>query len=167
MRNRCTAATKKDKTEHFKKLYEKAEKEHNVKDIYSLTKQQLGWSTGGPPEVFLLDGKSESAPGKLANAQMKFYEENMKKLTDKLGEDREGGDPVATLQEAIDKWPGAVDRPVFKFRDINISETVELIRKLGNSTAFGHVRLDSLTFKLVASSLYIPLNHLINLSLRK
>ena len=54
-----------------------------------------------------------------------------------------------------------------QLKEITLSETVTLLKQLGNSFAFGHDRLDSLTFKLVATSLFVPLNHLINLSIRR
>ena len=50
-------------------------------------------------------------------------------------------------------------------REITLTETVELIRTLGNGKAFGHDTLDAMTLKLTAPSVLVPLQHLINLSI--
>ena len=66
----------------------------------------------------------------------------------------------------MEKWTGAADREIFKLREVTMIETLELVKKLGNLTAFGHDHLNSLTVKLTVASLYRPLNHLIKLSIR-
>ena len=70
------------------------------------------------------------------------------------------------LMQAMDKWSGVGQREMFKLREISLVEFVEMIRLLGNSTVFGHDQLDSQMTKLATASLYKPLNHLINLSIK-
>ena len=40
---------RKDKKEHFKELFDKAEETNDVKNTFRIAKEQLGWNTGGPP----------------------------------------------------------------------------------------------------------------------
>ena len=51
-------------------------------------------------------------------------------------------------------------------RQINLSETVELIKSVGNSKSFGQDELDGTTIKMIAPSVYRPIQHLINLSIK-
>ena len=74
-------------------------------------------------------------------------------------------DPVSYLREAITRWgQKANERELFNFRDISLSETVDLIKCFGNSSSFGDDEIDVVTLKVVAPYIYIPLNHIINLS---
>ena len=95
---------------------------------------------------------------------MNFYQETIGRLNQKLSDTP--GDPLDILREAMDSWEGANERKIFNLREVTLIETVELIRLLGNSTAFGHDLMDSQTIKLTVTSLYCPLNFLINLSIR-
>ena len=58
-------------------------------------------------------------------------------------------------------------RPVFEFRNVTLAETDKLISSLKNSQSSGHDGLDTLAFKSATSNLLIPVQHLINLSLRR
>ena len=84
LRNKCTLETKKDKVRHFKKIYEEAENNNDMKTVYNTTKQQLGWKTGGPPELFLMERKTVSAPSDIANVQSDYYEKKVKDINEIL-----------------------------------------------------------------------------------
>ena len=63
------------------------------------------------------------------------------------------------------EWEERDARPIFKFREISLSETVKLISTLGNSEAFGTDNLDSLGIKTVIGEISGPIQHLVNTSL--
>ena len=46
-------------------------------------------------------------------------------------------------------------------------DIVNVLKALGNSTAFGHDGIDSMSIKMAATSLYLPLKFIVNLSIRK
>ena len=48
MRNKVLEKVRKEKKEHFKELFDKAEKINDVKNTFRIAKEQLGWNTGGP-----------------------------------------------------------------------------------------------------------------------
>ena len=52
LRNKVSALVRKDKIRHFNRLYEKADKD--VKTLCRVTKDQLGWNTGGPPSSLVV-----------------------------------------------------------------------------------------------------------------
>ena len=87
-----------------------------------MTKQQLGWAAAGPPELLILEGKSISAPGDMAEAQLRCYENKITRLMDRLPDSN--SNPLSTLREAMDNWTGAAARPKFKLHEISLSETV-------------------------------------------
>ena len=48
MRNKVLEKVRKYKKEHFKELFDKAEKTNHVKNTFRIAKEQLCWNTGGP-----------------------------------------------------------------------------------------------------------------------
>ena len=75
--------------------------------------------------------------------------------------------PTKHLEEALKRWGKAADdRDEFSLSEIDMLETVKLIGSLGNGKAFGHDELDAISLKLVAPSIYLPIQHLVNLSIR-
>ena len=106
-----------------------------------------------------------TSPKDIAEAQNDFFINKVEMLRTQLP--RPHNDPLKTLREAMNRWELATDRPSFSLREVLLTETVEIINSLGNSTAYGHDYLDAASIKLAASHLYIPLNFIINLSVRK
>ena len=75
-------------------------------------------------------------------------------------------DPLNLLKQALDKWKNKDKVNTFSFKEISILETSNLVAKLGNSVSYGHDGIDALTFKLILPTILIPLNHLVNTSLK-
>ena len=48
-RNNLTECVCRDKKKHFEQLYNKADKTNDTRELYRITREQLGWMTGGPP----------------------------------------------------------------------------------------------------------------------
>ena len=67
LRNRCTLETKKDNKLHYENMYNKCETDRDIKTTFRITKYQLGWTTGGQPETFLVDGKQVNSPKKITD----------------------------------------------------------------------------------------------------
>ena len=163
LRNKCTAETKKDKNMHFNKMYEDIIGKQDIRKLFNKTKIQLGWKSSGPPDMLCVDGKAVTAPGDIAQIQMDYFSNKVRKLIEKLPVTR--GDPSAILKEALNAWTGKDERTVFKLRKINRMEMIKLIGELSNSKAFGNDGLDSLAIKLAATSIHVPLLHIVNLSI--
>ena len=75
---------KKDRTNHFKEIYEQLENNKDTRGTYNLLKNQAGWRAPGPPTTFLVDGKLEKSPQKLAELQMTYFHEKISKLQSQL-----------------------------------------------------------------------------------
>ena len=148
---------------YFERQYNKCEIENDTKRMYNITKTQLGWKTGGPPESFLVNGKPNNNPTLMANMQLKFFTEKVKKLIAKLP--RPQGDPLAVLRAAMERWSKAGNRETFSLKTITEREMIGILGELGNSTTFGHDKLDALSLKVIASNIYKPLTHIINRSI--
>ena len=101
----------------------------------------------------------------MCNIQMNFFHSKISKLMDTLPTNNL--DPASTLAAALNKWNGAHDRNMFTLKEINETETVEIIKLLGNNTSFRDDKLDARTIKIAADILYSPRTHLINLSITK
>ena len=111
-----------------------------------------------------MNGKQVSAPKQLADIQQKFFKDKSKRLSDEIPDTVE--DPHKLLKKALNDWGQKADeRTSFKLRTVTLTETAELLRKLGNTRAFGHDTIDALSLKIAASSLLAPIQFLINLSI--
>ena len=164
LRNDCTSMVRKDRIKRYKEIHIDIDERKDTRDLYNQTKAQLGWNSSKTPETFLVDGMSVSAPRKLANIQLKYFNNKIKSLVDNLPP--VSGDPCRYLVLALSKWRNRMDRQMFNLKEITLLETVQLLKKMGNSKSFGHDQLDSWSLKLIASHIYLPLQHIINLSIR-
>ena len=163
-RNLCTSSLREDRRASAKQDFEKCDREKDAGKLYKLTKARLGWDTGCSPITFLVNGNQVTAPKKLADIQQKFFIDKSRKLAEELPITNE--DPHKLLRKAINDWgQKAEDRKSFKLRKVTLTETAELLRKLGNTRAFGHDTMDALSLKMAATSLLAPINFLINLSI--
>ena len=52
-RKLVTKECRKDKKLHYEKLFENCDKNNDIKTLYKITKQQLGWEGGGVPLIVL------------------------------------------------------------------------------------------------------------------
>ena len=165
-RNKCTEKMRSDKKKHFQKMYDEYDEKGDIKNLYRATKEQLGWHTGGPPQSLVVNGVRISAPKKIADCMQNYYVKKMKDLMETLPRVREN--PLKTLEKSIEKWENrGINRPILKLQKITSSQTLSMIREMGNNTSFGHDFLDSLSIKMGAEILANPLTYLINLSLDK
>ena len=165
LRNKCSANVKSDKANHFRKLYDKHDKEKDSRNLYQLTKNQLGWKNKGPPTSLVIKGKLFTAPRDIAEQQQIYFKEKVETLQKSIPPPT--ADPLGILKTAMGKWSKAKDRTIFTIKEVSLLDTVKVIKQLGNSTAFGHDKLDAMSIKLAATSLFAPLNFLVNLSIRK
>ena len=163
-RNECTKMNNKDRNNHFKKIYTDIANEKDTKNLHKTTRELLGWSTGGPPKQFLVDGKMIQSPKELANTQINYYTEKLSKITQNLPANTE--DPLRILKDVATTWEGRDSVNTMKFCELSDLDIVKLISDMGNSTSFGHDNLDSFSMKLAATHLYKPLKHLVNSSLK-
>ena len=163
-RNLCTKNLSKLKNAHYTHIFEKFDRENDSKSIFNTTKKLLKWKTGSSPQSFLIQGKWIRRPVDLANEQMKFFNEKVRKLIHNLPVTPTN--PLGWLINARMKWKHKDKIGNFSFKQITLLETNQLITSLGNSTTAGIDLIDALTIKSVASELAPPIQHLINTSLR-
>ena len=164
LRNQCTKMTDRDRKAHLKQTYHKIAQEKDTKKLHKTTRELLGWTTGGPPSRFLIDGKVVESPRQLAMEQMKFYTKKLKDIRENLPDNTE--DPLNKLDELFSSWEGKDTVPVMEFRELTDTDILGLVSSLGNSTSWGHDKLDAFSLKLAISKLYKPLGHIVNSSLR-
>ena len=74
-------------------------------------------------------------------------------------------DPLKWLRGAFSRWERKGKLDIFQFREVTLDETIKMIGRLSNSTAFGIDSIDSLSIKLATLHLAQPIRHLINVSL--
>ena len=120
---------------------------------------------GYSSQQYCQDGRVIRKPQEMANLQIKYYEDKIKKLIEKIPVSNRN--PLRFLDSSLDSWEGKVARPTFNFQEISLEETGKLISNLGSSSSFGHDQLDGLALKEVGPHILIPLKHLINKSLQK
>ena len=74
LRNRATKEMREDKKNHYKNLYDRMDTQNNVKGLYNSVRTQLGAKQGGPPQALVIEGIKITAPEKMANEQMSFFD---------------------------------------------------------------------------------------------
>ena len=164
-RNRCVKEVEKCKNEHHQKLFTDIEKEKSTKNLYRMAGELLDRKDGTTPQEFLQGGNIIRKTEQMAEMQMKFYEQKVEGLLDKIP--ISGRNPYETLEKSLDRWEKKDSFEKFKFRSITIVETAKLISSLSDSNALGHDGMDSIAIKTAASRLLKPVQHLVNTSLKK
>ena len=140
------------------------EKEPDTKKLYKAVKQQLGWNGAGPPQSLVVNGARISAPKPLANAMVNYYSEKINKLMESLPRNR--GSPFEVLEAALERWVAhKLRQPLFELVKTNESEILEILKNMGDSSAFGHNFIDAKTMKLAPEILAKPISHLVNISI--
>ena len=162
-RNKCSKNLHKVKIEHFKNLFENLSKENDTRNIYGITRKLLHWKAGSGPQKFLIQGKLIERPIDLANTQIKYFSDKVNKLINNLPASTTN--PLMWLEKAMLRWESHGKFPKFTFRELTLSETIQLVSGLGNSTSAGIDYIDALAIKSAIVSLASPLRHLINTSL--
>ena len=138
-RNQVTKDTRNTKKDFFKKEFEKLANEKDMKNIFKTTRDLCGWSKIAGPKCFLKNGTVNRKPKDLANIQLEFFTNKMVKLQEKLKKKKleKGGvipDPLCRLRRELQKWKGRQNVTTFSFKEISVSDTVNLVRGLGKST---------------------------------
>ena len=163
LRNVCTKLQRNNKSEHMKQMYEKIENEGDRAKLYSITKNLLGWKSGGPPTRFNIEGKIITKQVELANAQATYYVDKVKKI--KFNLPRVRGDPLHYLKKAYNQWRPVQPIPPFRIKKVTEKDIIEILSKHKNSHSFGHDQIDFFTLKLAKKYLAQPIARVINLSL--
>ena len=164
-RNTCSYLAKKDKRNYFTKKYEQCENQGETSKLYSITKKQLGWTTGGTPRSFQVDGKIVNSPKLLADIQNNYFVEKVEKLVSELPSEDSLPDPLEPLKKAFGKLKNKDEIEPLIFKTVTEKTVVNLIKKLKNSGTFGHDCIDTRTIKIAQSVLSKPITRIINLSI--
>ena len=114
--------------------------------------------------MFMVAGQIFRKPVDPANILLKHYIEKVSKMIGGLK--RSGRDPLNFLSVALQKWDEFNSLPTFSLREISVIETLDLMKKLGNTTATGLDGLDALMLKLAVDELKWPITYMINTSIR-
>ena len=165
MRNEVTKDVKKTKDDHFKDILEKLSDTNDTRKIYRTTKQLLGWQPSSTPTSFLVASRLIKKPTELANVLIDHFEQKINILKNKQWPKE--ADPLIPLKAALQRWGNSDQIVSFKFKEISLIETTKLVTNLSNSVSFGHDEVDAMTIKLILPQIIIPLNHLVNTSLRE
>ena len=128
MRNICTKAVKNDRVTHLREQFDNAEKENNSKETHKLAKNLLGWNKDAAPDIFLQDGRMITSPQKMAQLQMEFFIEKVRKIRARLPAKR--NHPLTTLKKAFQRWKDKDNLPMFKLSKISEIETLKLLNSM-------------------------------------
>ena len=150
---------------YISNLYDSYKEKKWSKNLYRTTREILGWKNPVQPSCFISGGSVIRKHRDLANVLQNFYSEKIKKLMSKVK--KNGCDPLEFLECAMSGWAERENFPTFNLREISISETLSLISKLGNTTAFGWDNLDALTIKCGSRLSGPHINQIINLSIHQ
>ena len=164
LRNKCTKLQSTDKKKATEEIFRDIEKNNDSKKLFSITKKLLNWKSGGPPRKLQENGELHLKAEKIANIQMEHFTKKLIKIRSSLGNPKD--DPLRLIKQAFSKWKPKVSVPLFELKTISLKETVELIGKMKNSTSRGNDDIDAFAIKVAAESLYKPINHVINCSLK-
>ena len=164
LRNMVNKDLNTDRKSHYKDLHAKHQDNNDVSATYKAAKQQVGWKNCATPVRFLKDGRQVTNPKEMAELHMEMFHQKTGKLISEVPPT--DLDPVATLQECMDKWRElSEDKEMLKLKPISKLETLGIINKLGNSTSTANDNLDAMSIKHGAAILHRPIMHVINLSI--
>ena len=160
MRNKIVEKIKKDKKEHLENLYNDVDKRKDTKSLFRLTKEQLGWSQGGPPTSLVINGTLVAKPQEIAEKLSIYFKQKVETLLD--GIPKSNNDPLRLLRNSLSKWNGLGRRPSFNLRPATLQEVHTIVKELKSSTTMGNDELDAYSLKLVADIILKPLHYIIN-----
>ena len=163
LRNRCTNLIRKDKQNFLRKTYKKIEDEKDPAALFTTTRNLIGINGVAPPDCFLVSGRTVVKQDEIANTQIKFYSEKVKKIKNWLPQVNH--DPLKFLRRAMDRWTPQDGKPKFSLKSTNLKEVMLLISKIKGSHAYGTDELDASMIKLAAPVIAPIITHVINLSL--
>ena len=152
---------------YFSEKYEDCDLKNDINKMYTITKKQLGWKTGGTPKSFNWEGKIVNSPKKLAEIQNEFFIQKVEKLKEKIPCKNDLPDPLCHLENALKNWKGYDKVEKLIFEETTTEVVKNLIKKMKNSGSFGHDRLDAKSIKIACDELTPHITYVINLSIRK
>ena len=166
LRNRVNKLVNHDRTKHYDDvIYTHHYKNKDVGATYKAAKNQAGISKNTSPTSFLIDGIKISDPQTMANLQSKTFSDKTSKLLDEL--EPPTIDPCASLQDSLNKWgPKKDSRGTLEFKTISNTDTLKILKDLGNTTSAANDRIDALSLKHGAMTLHAPITHIINCSIK-
>ena len=85
---------------HLSEIYTKHQANNDTGATYRVAKEQVGWCSTTSPVSFLVDGRVEANPQKMAEMQMDTFQNKVKKLLEDLPVTQT--DPLDTLRKAMD-----------------------------------------------------------------
>ena len=135
----------------------------NIKGIFQLAGEKMGWSSTGPPIAFLQNGTMIRSPAAITDIQMCHYIDKIRHLELQLPASRQ--DPLQILRSALQRWDNTATLPTLTLQPVTLMDTVNCLKKLSNGTPFRHNLLDATSIKIAADSLVNPINFLTNLSI--
>ena len=162
LRGQCNKAVKTDRVNHFKEKYEMFENNNDSKGTYNLIKTQAGWKNPGAPTQYIVEGKVVTSPQKMAEAQMKFFDDKIRKMQEQLPVSLI--DPLHYLNDAVEKWGGINNVDEFNIREATQMEVLQAMKELGNSSSSGMDGVDSISLKAIAPQIFRAMTHIVNLS---
>ena len=133
--------------------------------MYRLTNEILGKKTGTAPQQLFVNVKVLRKQIEVANAQMNYYDSKITGLLSSIPTSIRN--PHRFLDRTLATWDRHDSFPLFKFREIFIIKTGDLISSMSNSNALGHDMLDSQGIKHCQTQLVKQIRHLINVSLKQ
>ena len=164
-RNYCGKLLRRKKNDFMSDRYKSFNEKNYVRKTFRTTKEILGWSSQGQPGCFLIRGIIIRRPIELANALQDYFEDKIRNLMGKLK--KWESDPLDILNKSMESWSERSNLPTFSLREISVSETLKIIERLGNSTAYGRDGLDALAVKTAKDYLSPHICHLVNTSISK
>ena len=162
-RNKCVKLLAASKKEHYNKIYEKIQTEKDTRSLYNLTYELMDKKRGTTPQALVSEGRLIRKPRLMANLLVNFYENKVKNLINKIPTTNR--DPHRFIDMAMRTWEKRTTRPDFHFREISLSETLDLISKMSKSGAMGHDNIDGQGIKDAKIHLVRQIRHLVNTSL--
>ena len=92
--------------------YKRLEESHDTGGIFRMTRQLLGWSTGGPPTCFKIGGWELWEAEGTSNLQTEYYSDKVTAINNSLL--RVNYDSLEYLKRSFERWHPA--RVFFFFR---------------------------------------------------
>ena len=116
IRNKCTLAIRNRKKKQLAEVYLEIERNNDSKSLYNITKNHLGWKTGGLPQFYLIEGKTVSAPRAMAQEQLVYFNKKIEKLINELPPKTE--DPLRVLKNRMEKLGNPAGRKKLTLKTI-------------------------------------------------
>ena len=160
--NSCTSLQKKDRQNYLKSTYKKIEEERDSANLFTTTRNLLGWIKAGPPDCFQVAGRAVTKQKEIADVQANYYESKIIKIRSMLP--KVNIVSLKYFKRAHGRWIPSGGRPSFFIKSTSVKEVTILVRELRGSHAFGRDELDSSFLKLAAPTIGPIITHIVNLS---